>query len=66
MKGAKQMVLGRHIAIHSLVSPYPTTISQQGRKKEHYMKHHKNISKENRGIRLVEKLLRSIDLGNNL
>ena len=59
------MVLGRHIAIHSLVSPYPTTVSQQ-KKKEHYMKLHKNVSKENRGIRRVEKLHRSINHGNNL
>jgi len=36
------------------------------RKKEHYMKHHKNVSKENRGIRRVEKLHRSISHGNNL
>jgi hypothetical protein len=40
---AKQMVLRRHIAIHSLVSPCSTSVSRL--KKEQYKKHCKNVSK---------------------
>jgi hypothetical protein len=41
---AKQMVLRRHIAIHSLVSPYSTSVSLH--KKEQYKKHHKTYQKK--------------------
>lgn len=56
-EGAKQMVLRRDIAIHPLVSSYPTFVSRH--KKERYKKHHKNVSKENWEMRRMKKYHRS-------